>query len=105
MPSIQKILFLGSFHVIPFAYSFISRRKKKVHVGLFVASLGIIMFPSYHFSCVYSYAIGLLWINCSKVSSITIFYLSPFPVSFILGKIDLLSHLALFLYCFINFDE
>lgn len=50
-------------------------------------------------------AIGLLWINCSKVSSITIFYLSPFPVSFILGKVNLLSHLALFLYCFINFDE
>ena len=54
MPSIQKILILGSPHVIPFAYSFISRRKKKVLVGLFVASLGIIMFPSYHFSCVYS---------------------------------------------------
>lgn len=43
MPTLEKIVILGSPNVIPFLYLFISDRKEKVHIGLFVSPLDTIM--------------------------------------------------------------
>lgn len=62
MPTLEKIVILGSPNVIPFLYLFISDRKEKVHIGLFVSPLDTIMCSIiYHFSSVFiSNAVSLL---------------------------------------------
>lgn len=54
MPTLEKTVILGSPTIIPFLFLFISDRKEKVHIDLFVSPLDTILCSViYHFSCVF----------------------------------------------------